>query len=433
MRRGGITFLVLMFFCRLGAAEISIEPDRASGRYRPGDVATFTVRMTDNAGQPIQEGTLEVILSRDGGKVLDRRKFDLAKTPVPEISGTLNEPGFLRATVPGHLNSKNKTNCAGVAYDPEQICPGTAAPSDFNDFWKQEIAATEEIPLNPRIEKLPEFSTENFTCYSVSFAASGGRVFGFLTVPKAGHPVPAVVYVPGAGPGIDAPIRNQFGNQVAVLAMNVHDYDPRTPGKTLSALYAEANRSGWYCKRNSENRKTYFYHRAVLGINRAVNYLATRPDIDKKRIGVFGSSQGGMFALILAAINPHICAAVANAPAMCDHCAYLQGRQPGWPQLADPKKPETVETAGYYDVVNFCRYIQIPVRVIAGFADSTSTPGSIYAAFNLIPVLDKKIIGEVGMGHTSRDSYGTANFWLISYLTKQQKADLKNKIEKREE
>ncbi len=417
MLRKCIVLLSLLLLVKLAAAEFSIETDRASGLYSIGETAVFTIRPMDAEGQPLTQGQLKVVLSRDGGKTLEQRSFDLSKTPVPEISASLDTPGFLRITLPGYRDSKNKTDCAGAGFEPEKIVPGASPPADFDAFWEQQIASAENIPLDPRVEPLAEFSTEKFTCYAVSFAAPGGRVFGFLTVPTAAQPVPAIVYVPPAGPGNNVPVLNQFDNKLAVLLMNVHDYDPRSPEKTLSELYAQTNSSGWYPRRNSDDPKAYFYHRAILGINRAVNYLAQRPDIDSKRIGTFGISQGGAFALILAGLNSHIRAAVANVPAMCDHYAFRQNRHPGWPRLVDSQQPASEKWAGYYDVVNFCRRVRVPVRVIAGFADSTCPPSTVYAAFNVISTDDKQIIGEVGMGHTSRKSYGTANHWLFSYLS----------------
>jgi dienelactone hydrolase len=46
---------------------------------------------------------------------------------------------------------------------------------------------------------------------------------------------------------------------------------------------------------------------------RAIDYLATRPEIDPARIGVLGRSIGGLVTYILAAIDPRIKVAVACA------------------------------------------------------------------------------------------------------------------------
>jgi cephalosporin-C deacetylase-like acetyl esterase len=409
------TYSVTMLCIGLNAAKISSSIDRPDGRYSFGEKAKFTFRVFDSKGKPIRHGKLKLTLSQDGGKVLEQRTVDLSVTPVAEMQGTLTAPGFLRAAAHGKFEGKYKGAIAGAAFEPEKIQPGRPAPADFDLFWKQEIAEADKIPLNPQIRKMPNYSTDKYSCYAVSFSAPGGKIYGFLTVPRLKHPVPCVLYVPGAGPGITHPIRNQFGNKLAVLALNVHEYDPLAGD--INASYAKANQPVRYSKRNNGDKRKYFYHRVILGVNRAINYLATRPDIDAKRIGAFGSSQGGMMALIAAGINPRIRFVVANVPAMCDHHAYLAGRGPGWPRLVDPELQDTVETAGYYDVVNFARRIKVPVRIIAGFDDATSPPGSVYAAYNVIPSVDKKITGEAGMGHSSRVSYANGNTDMYSALT----------------
>ena len=47
-------------------------------------------------------------------------------------------------------------------------------------------------------------------------------------------------------------------------------------------------------------------------------------------------------------------------------------------------KPDKIETAGYYDVVNFARRVTVPSLFSWGFNDTTCPPTSMYAAYNVI-------------------------------------------------
>ena len=97
----------------------------------------------------------------------------------------------------------------------------------------------------------------------------------------------------------------------------------------------------------------------VLGIDRAINYLASRPDFNGKQLIIQGHSQGGFIALAVAGLNRHITGVAANQPGFCDH-------------------------AGYLDVVNFAGKIKCPVIVSVGFIDHTCSPSSVYSAYNKI-------------------------------------------------
>lgn len=415
--RRNLTLLFVLLGLSLLAQEISIDLDRSSGSYKLGETAIFSINTFDAQGQPLKEGKLKALLSNDGGKVLSELTFDLAETPVPRITGSLPQPGFLRLTVPGYKNRKNRVGCSGAAFAAEDIKPGSDMPADFAAFWQQEIQAAEEIPLDAKISPMPAYSKEgSHRAYAVSFAAPGGRVYGFLTVPESDQPLPALVNVPGAGPGSSAPGIGLFANQAVFLSINVHNYDPLEPGSTAAEQYKELNKNGTYSHHGSNDKRKYYFHRAILGVNRAINYLSQRPEVDSQRIGIYGSSQGGMFALIMSSINPHIKAAVANVPAGCDHHGFLLERSPGWPRLVKANIPESSETAKYYDVVNFCRSLKVPVRVIVGFADTTCSPSSVYAAYNQILSKDKQIINEIDMAHSVKPSYAQQNDWLLAYL-----------------
>lgn len=53
-----------------------------------------------------------------------------------------------------------------------------------------------------------------------------------------------------------------------------------------------------------------FFFDTVWDVMRLVDYLETRPDVDPKRIGLFGISKGGIEAYLTAAVDPRIAAVV---------------------------------------------------------------------------------------------------------------------------
>ena len=114
---------------------------------------------------------------------------------------------------------------------------------------------------------------------------------------------------------------------------------------------------------------------------------------------------------MVTSLNPKVKAVCANVPALCDQHAFKQGRSPGWPRLVDPKDEATSVCAGYYDTVNFCRNIKVPTWIIAGLGDDTCPPGSVCAAFNVIPAAQKDLVLEPSKGHSGASSAFGNSLW----------------------
>ncbi|MFA5265369.1 MAG: acetylxylan esterase, partial [Opitutaceae bacterium] len=120
---------------------------------------------------------------------------------------------------------------------------------------------------------------------------------------------------------------------------------------------------------------------------------------------VTGGSQGGLQAMLTAAIHPKITAAVAVVPAGCDQSGPDAGRSPGWPQWyfqADGKDLSRVKQASlYYDIVNFTPRIHCPIFVAAGLIDILCPPPGIIAATNRISGPKEVMVMPFG-GHQDR-------------------------------
>jgi cephalosporin-C deacetylase-like acetyl esterase len=117
---------------------------------------------------------------------------------------------------------------------------------------------------------------------------------------------------------------------------------------------------------------------------RALDYLQSRPDWDGKTIVIMGTSMGGQQSFVTAGLNPdRVTAMLVNVPAGADFSGDLHGSKRGYPNwpVDDPK---VVETARYFDAVNFAPAIKAKSLVAFGFMDVTSPPFGILAAFNQI-------------------------------------------------
>jgi pimeloyl-ACP methyl ester carboxylesterase len=93
---------------------------------------------------------------------------------------------------------------------------------------------------------------------------------------------------------------------------------------------------------------------------------------------------GGQQSLALAGLRPDkITAVLVCVPAGADSNGDLHGRRAGYPNW-DSTKPDVMNTALYFDTVNFATRIKAPVLAGMGFIDTISPPAGVWTMLNQI-------------------------------------------------
>lgn len=308
--------------------------------------------------------------------------------------------------VPQALPGSDRGEKAAV-FNHKDIRPALPEPEEFNEFWRSGLAEVAAVPADVRRKRIEALCDGRREVCRISFATvGGGRICGFLTRPVGPGPFPALVSVPGAGPGT-GPDTEPANEGFAVLYCNVFPYETTEDRAENERRYEAFNREGLYIYRGAESPERCLMRSALLGIGRAVEWLAAQPFVDAGRIGVFGSSQGGGFALMLAGLAPRFRAVAVNVPAFCD----FGGERSGWPQF----RQHGFERMQLFDAAYFAARIRCPVKMIAGWRDEVCPPESVYAAYNCINA-PKEIIDEPSMAHEIWPSYGRLQQWLKEEL-----------------
>ena len=395
--------------------------------YRRGERAKFSVVVLSDDGAVPTNGVLTARLDNFGSRKIAEAEWNLASGNEFHIAGQLDEPGFLRLTVSGR---NLKTVCWGVGYEPEKIVKGSPSPADFDQFWANAKAKFDrEVPKDVTLEKVPERSTAAFDFYRISLSTYGRKVYGYLSVPtdksKAKYPVRVGVNAAGFGgwtndmAGEKDAIRAQFSVYPFAPHWKWNELGLKREYDVLNAEYERRYGCGYAQAGIVDGPEKYFFYPVILAIDRAVDYLAARPDADLGHFTYEGTSQGGGFGFYLAGLNHHFTKAAMFVPAITDTMGSLKGRQSGWPSIvernsATPEaKAAALKWAPYFDGANFASRIQCPVRVAVGFADTTCAPCAVYAAFNEIKVADKQIRHGHGMTHgCHRWFYNELGAWL---------------------
>ena len=394
----------------VGYAVTMNHPD---AMYRVGEKAVLTLTATDGVGK-VTSGTVKVTMDNYGSKSLGARTVDLARENPFTLELALDEPGFACVKVAGA--GRSRPFVWGVGYEPERIVAGGEVPADFDAFWKkgvENLAAT--VPLDPRMMPVPEKSKGAFDYYRISFATLGDRrVYGFLTVPKGepGAKYPVSVQVSSAGVGSWTVGTRGLADRITMYFI-VYDFDPPEAVPEARKLYDEMNArmkakygvASYSQAGLSVSPEDYFFYPVVLGINRAIDWLWERPDVDRTRFGYEGGSQGGCFGWMLCGLNPRFTSAVLRVPAMSDVRGCLAGHGGCWPYAVEDTKwngqdrEAVIRNIAYFDGASFAPRIRIPIRVVVGLTDTTCPPNAVHATFNRLASEDKRILNAIGCGH----------------------------------
>jgi len=180
-----------------------------------------------------------------------------------------------------------------------------------------------QIPLEARAVDQKESAT-SVRRKVVFRSARSFLVPGYLELPKEGkQPYPCVLLLHGWSGSKENWWED--GNYIsggearkALLAKGYAVFAPDAQGHGDRIAENDYNVVNLYNEPGAEPRRNYFTLRevivqTVIDCRRAVDYLATRSDIDIQRIGVYGYSLGGFETLVLTATEPRIKASVACA------------------------------------------------------------------------------------------------------------------------
>jgi cephalosporin-C deacetylase len=383
--------------------QIVFRPYHASDLYEVGDTVGWIV----SAGPTVPTYAYKWTIRRNNREVLKEGKLDLSSgndrieivgdqpemiyvaiEPYANLSGdnglkdhgasaVSNSDPATPAFVGGSTGRNNGLYAVGAAVAPGRLGLSTPRPPDFDAFWDAKLSAQAKVPINPSVtpiqSKIPGIEESIFTLDAI-----GSKVHGYVAKPARKGQFPAIIQLQYAG--IYALDPNWAAQRASdgwlVINVDAHDKLPSDSSGDVPKSYVAVG--------NTNREKSYFLN-MYLRDSRALDYLLTRPDWDGKTIVLTGGSQGGQQSFALAGLRPEkITAVLVCVPAGADTNGDLHGRKSGFPNWpAD--NPKAMDTALYFDPVNFASRIKAPVMAGMGFIDTVSPPAGIWTALNQIP------------------------------------------------
>lgn len=404
--------------------KVVVAPDHTNWTYKTGEPVRFTITVLKH-GNPVSGASVTYKIGPEQMPATKTETASIANGTLTVAGGTMNVPGFLRCVATVQVDGKEYRGLGTAGFNPGDVKPTVTNPADFQSFWDGAKAELAKVPIDARLTLLPERCTEKVNVYHVNLQNWGSgtsRLYGIVCVPKGEGKFPALLQVPGAGV---RPYGGDIANAergVVTFQIGIHGIPVNLDPSVYTALAGGAIQN--YPMANLDDRDRYYYKRVYLGCIRAVDFLASLPQVNAERMAVTGGSQGGALSIVTAALDRRIKWLGAFYPALSDMTGHLNGRAGGWPHMftgssADwTNKADKIKTVGYYDVVNFARLLNVPGRYSWGFNDETCPPTSMYAAYNVISAPKTLELFE-DTGHwTYPEETEHMTSWLLEQLMK---------------
>ncbi len=389
MRKSAIALLALLLLAPLPAAgptaaqvlpnvNLVFKPFHKNSIYRIGERAGWTIHALLGAGYT----KYHYELRENNFTVLKSGTIDLSSGN-GTIETVLDHPGmlylelsYIGAPAPKTPPTRQELDkmIAGAAVAPEQIRSPVPKPADFDAFWAHKLALLKRVPINARLVPTPT-GEPGVKLYTVTLDSLNSHVHGYLAVPKGGGRHPALVFYQYAGvyPLQKSVVIDRAKEGWLAFDVDAHDMAPDEATAPLD-----------YARIGDTSRETSYFLDMYLRDTRALDYIQSRADWDGKTTVIEGMSMGGQQSFAVAGLNPgRVTAMIVNVPAGADISADLHGSKRGYPDwpIDDPR---VVETARYFDTVNFAPAITAESLVALGFIDTTSPPFGVFSAFNAI-------------------------------------------------
>jgi cephalosporin-C deacetylase len=268
----------------------------------------------------------------------------------------------------------------------------TPKPKDFDRFW--DAGLREMAGIDPQVELRPAtFKTSFAECYDLFFTGVGGaRVHAKFVRPKAvTKPRPAVLMFHGYSGNC-----GDWGDKLAYAAEGfvVAALDCRGQGgKSEDVGGVKGNTLNGHIIRGLDGPpENMLFRQIFLDTAQLAKIVMDMPEVDSKRVGATGGSQGGGLTLACASLAP-IKLVAPVFPFLCDYQRVweMDLAKGAYNELSDyfrkfdpmhERESEIFAKLGYIDVQNLTPRIKGKVHMGVGLMDTICPPSTQFAAYN---------------------------------------------------
>jgi len=276
-------------------------------------------------------------------------------------------------------------------------------PKDFDNYWNRALREMRSTAPDLKLVR-SEFQADCAECFDLYFTGvQGARIHAKYLRPKNNpKPHPAVVifhgYTGNAGDWNDKLNYVALGFSVAALDCRGQGGFSEDKGGIKGTTY-----KGHIIRGLDDSPDALLFRQIFLDTAQLAGIVMSLPEVDPKRVGALGGSQGGGLTLACAALEPRIKKAVSHFPFLCDYQRVweMDLAQGAYEELRtffrqfDPRherEAEIFNRLGYVDVQHLASRIRAETLMITNLMDTICPPSTQFAAYNKIKARKKMII-----------------------------------------
>jgi cephalosporin-C deacetylase len=300
-------------------------------------------------------------------------------------------------------------------------------PHDFEAFWDQGLAEMKAI--DPQIELRPskEIQSSVAEAFDLYFTGVGGaRVHAKYLRPKGKkEPHPAVLQFHGYSwhSGEWHEKLNYVSEGFSVAALDCRGqggFSEDVGGVKGPTLIGHVTRG------LDHSPEKLLFRQIFLDTAQLARIVMSFPEVDEKRVGAMGGSQGGALTLVCAALEPRIKKAAPVFPFLCDYRrvwdmdlakdAYDDIKK--FFRFYDPqhlREEEIFTRLGYIDVQFLAPRIKAEILMGTGLMDAVCPPSTQFAAYNKI-TSKKEVKVYPDFGHEGLPGFTDSTFNFLASL-----------------
>lgn len=283
-------------------------------------------------------------------------------------------------------------------------------PSDMNEFWDRSVLEMEQLGTYCELADA-RFQVPNTKCYDMHYVGvKGARIHAKVAMPaKITEKLPALCWFHGySGRAEDfSALLSYVQAGFVIAALDTRGQAGESDdvgGVKGNTLYGHIIRG-----LKNENADSLLFRDNYLDVAQLARIVMSMDEVDKKRVGAFGISQGGGLTLACASLTPGLNRAAAVYPFLCDYKRIwdMDLDKQAYQELADyfrrfdplhEHETETFMRLGYIDCQNLTPRIKAKVRMYTALMDNVCPPSTQFAAYNKM-VCPKDYILYPDFGH----------------------------------
>lgn len=260
--------------------------------------------------------------------------------------------------------------------------------ADFEVFWKNQVKALREVPLKIERREL-NLPYKTFKVYEIVYNTHDDTlVTGYFSVPCTydGKKIPCAAIFHGGG--------GSFGLNPEFVATGICTFsiDPRSQGgKTYDRAdydVADDYHGGNAIMSHGLLDKENFYMRNIyLDAVRAIDVIATLPEVDTERIVAHGQSQGGALTIVASALSGKVKKAYPSVPSYSclekrvENGSGVFGAVNAYLRANPEETDRVMRTLSYFDINNMASLLKVPTEFFLGLSDPTCLPAFVYSPY----------------------------------------------------